>query len=130
MDLCKDCIHRDVCGKCTVTGGHIIKCVHYIPRSTQPDENGCIKVPRLPQLQDEIAVTLTREEWATVQAHVRFHVDHYKNQAYFWEHFCKDPQMAAESGKMYRGYAEGAAAILAKIEEAVDWTEPQKENEP
>ncbi len=127
MLLCDRCIHEAVCGICAATGGRMRSCVHFIESSTQPDENGCIATPRLPRIQDEIAVTLTREQWCNVQACMETSRDENKSRVYMWERFCADPQMAAENAALYRGYAEGAVAILAIIEEALNPSEPQKE---
>lgn len=129
MNLCKECIHEAVCSRYAATGGYMLSCVHFIRRSTPRDENGCIAASRLPMLQDEIGVVLTREEWGTVRARLTHAVEENRNAAFAWEHYCKDPQMAAENAKLYSDYAEGIAAILAQIEAALDGPEPKEKSD-
>ena len=125
--MCERCIKQEVCSRYAATGGHLLSCVHFIERSAPRDENGCIAAVRLPMLDDEIAVVLTREQWRTVQQRMEFAANEDKVKAYWWANCCADKQMGEANSGCYMAQAEASAAILEKIVAALAWPERPKE---
>lgn len=74
---------------------------------------------RRPEIQDEIAVTLTREQWATIAHSLQFTVDDNENKRYWWANLCANKKMGAATAAQHEKTATAAAAILKIIEDTV-----------
>ena len=72
------------------------------------------------QPQDEIAVTMTRQEWAEVTFWLDYGVNYSKCKKAEWANACVDKKRAAEQAAMFDAAATRAAAVFAKIEAALE----------
>lgn len=69
--------------------------------------------------QEPLAITLTMDQWQTVQLTLREYAGDQRAKMTWWETCCKDPKMGAETAALYELGANKAEEIHAEIEAAI-----------
>ena len=70
--------------------------------------------------QNEISLTLTREQWHTILHWLKYGADYNRANMTWWQTCCADKRTGMETAAMYERDMQQATAVCAIIDDAIN----------